>query len=150
KRLAGEPNGNKAKQRHLGEWTAIIKIRTGLTASADGLDPVPGMPLDARDFFRRRVFAGVLLHEGLRQQVAVGATVRTVAKHPLFAEENRPGAGNLLVSGEILWSGNRGDSVMPDEFDRAARFSGGKLEGDLCAWRVGQAMLHRIVVGHLG
>jgi len=37
-RLTRETKGNEAEQSHLGEWAAIIKVRTGLTARADGLD----------------------------------------------------------------------------------------------------------------
>src|SRR6185503_3849036 len=81
--------------------------------------------------------------------MAIGRTVRTVDNHSLVAKEDCPGARDLLVSRKILGLGNRGVSVIPDQFDRATRLPRWKLECDFCAWRVGQAMLYEVVAGHL-
>src|SRR4051812_5474992 len=61
-RLTRETNGDESEQGHLSQRAAVIKIRTSLASGADCLDPIPGVPLDARDFFRRRILARVLFH----------------------------------------------------------------------------------------
>src|SRR2546428_11828179 len=48
--------------------------------------------------------------------------------HSLVAKENRSGAGNLVVCGEALRSGDRFVAVVPDNGDRTTAFRGGELE----------------------
>src|SRR5437667_4295226 len=77
-RLSRETNSNESEQGDLGEWAAVIKVRTGLTVRADGFDPITRMTFDPRNFFRRRVLARVLLHDVLRKKVATGSAVGAV------------------------------------------------------------------------
>ena len=130
-RLAGETNGDGSEQGGLRERTAVAEVGTGLAASADRFNPVPMVVLDPRKLFRRGILAGVLLHDIFRQQPAAATAVRTVHKHPFVAEEDGPGARDLVVRREILWPGYRVIAVEPDEFDRAALVAGRELEGDL-------------------
>src|SRR5262245_11710181 len=75
KGLTRETNGDDAKQSHLCQWTTVIKAGTSLPARPNRLHPIPGVSLDARDFFRRRVLVRILLHQAFRKQMTVGRPV---------------------------------------------------------------------------
>src|SRR5207253_9754719 len=102
----------------------------------------------ARNFLRWGVFAGVCIHELFRSQVAAGGTVRTVHNHSLIAEENRSGAGNLVIGGETLRARDGLVAVVPDDGNGTSSFSGRELEGDFCCGRISEAVLDYIIIGH--
>ena len=148
--LARVTNGNGPEQRRLGERAAVTEVGAGLAPGADGLDPVPGVALDAGNLFCRGVLAGVLVGQLVGEEPATAAAVGAVHDHAFVAKENGADARGFLVARELGGFGDAGVAVVPDELDGAAFFAGGELEGDLGPGGEGQSLLDWIIVDDLG